>query len=444
MEFKLSNDSRSRKAQKNILVSCVLKGGDTLIYLLLVPLTLGYLNPYEYGIWLALNSILAWINSFDIGLGNGLRNKLAEAIALNDHEQARKYVSTTFFMLIGLVIIILGIGYFILTFVDWYSVLSVNEGTVDNLDEIILVSFMFFCLNFVLKFIGNVYQALQIPFAMYLFNFLGHLLALVLIYILTITTTRNLFLVALIYSASSPLVYLAAYPVTFKVLYKYLAPSISYWDKNCIKELFNLSIAFFIMQLATLVLFSMSNLLVSNMFGPTEVTPFSIAQRYFSLIPMLINIVLAPIWSASTDAYTRGDYEWIIRVNKSILKIILLLSIVFPIMVLVSPIVYKVWIGNQVKIPFSISVLSALFNFIFIWSLSYSVILNGMGKLRLQMIVTVAVSIIFCPVSFYFGGIFGVAGILLGMCMVNLPGAIINTIQFQKIVSHRAKGVWNK
>ena len=95
-----SGDARTIKANKNIVASAGIKVADTLVYLLLVPLTLGYLNAYEYGIWLTLNSILAWINSFDIGLGNGLRNKLATAIAEGDKEKARAYVSTTFFTLI--------------------------------------------------------------------------------------------------------------------------------------------------------------------------------------------------------------------------------------------------------------------------------------------------------------------------------------------------------
>ena len=77
-------DQRSIKAKKNIIASFLIRGIDALIYLLLVPITLGYLNPYEYGVWLTLNSILVWFNSFDIGLGNGLRNKLTIALAEND------------------------------------------------------------------------------------------------------------------------------------------------------------------------------------------------------------------------------------------------------------------------------------------------------------------------------------------------------------------------
>ena len=72
---------RTRLVKKNILVSMLIKGWGSIVQFLLVPVTLGCLNQYEYGIWLTINSILVWIDSFDIGLGNGLRNNLAESLA---------------------------------------------------------------------------------------------------------------------------------------------------------------------------------------------------------------------------------------------------------------------------------------------------------------------------------------------------------------------------
>lgn len=64
---------RSIKAKKNILISLFLKGISILISLMIVPITLDYLNPAEYGVWLTLSSLLVWIGFFDIGLTSGLR-----------------------------------------------------------------------------------------------------------------------------------------------------------------------------------------------------------------------------------------------------------------------------------------------------------------------------------------------------------------------------------
>ena len=97
-------NKRTKLAIKNIGVSLILKGASILISFILVPLTLDYLNSYEYGIWLTLNSVLSWIYLFDIGLGNGLRNRLTEALAAKNFELGKIYVSTTFFFMTLIVV----------------------------------------------------------------------------------------------------------------------------------------------------------------------------------------------------------------------------------------------------------------------------------------------------------------------------------------------------
>ena len=65
----LTKDKRSYEIQKNIVLSFLFKGISIIVSLVIVPLTLNYLNPTEYGVWLTLSSIMTWINLFDIGLG---------------------------------------------------------------------------------------------------------------------------------------------------------------------------------------------------------------------------------------------------------------------------------------------------------------------------------------------------------------------------------------
>ena len=260
-------DARSVKAKKNIVVSAGIKIADTMVHLLLVPLTLGYLNAYEYGIWLTLNSILAWINSFDIGLGNGLRNKLTTAIAEGNKEKARAYVSTTFFMLIAIISVVYTILAIGTEHINWYSILNVKEASVGNLVEVVQISLLLFCINFVLKIVGNVYQALQLPAFNYFISFAGHLLSLIVIFAFTkFVIPGTLFWVAAIYSAAPPIVYFIAYPITFHELYPYLAPSFRFFQKAFVKDLLSLSVVFFVLQIASIVLFAMSNLVISNLF----------------------------------------------------------------------------------------------------------------------------------------------------------------------------------
>ena len=101
---KQAGDNRTSLVKKNIFFSFLIKGWMGLIQLLIVPITLFCLGSYENGIWMTISSILIWIDSLDIGLGNGLRNKLAAQLAHGDIEKARESVSSTFFMLIMIII----------------------------------------------------------------------------------------------------------------------------------------------------------------------------------------------------------------------------------------------------------------------------------------------------------------------------------------------------
>ena len=105
------NNTRNRMLTTNILYSSILKIISLLTSLLIVPITINYLNNEIYGIWMTITSILFWINTFDIGLGNGMRNYLTEAISQKDYTLGKKYISTTLSLL---TLIALMIGFTVL------------------------------------------------------------------------------------------------------------------------------------------------------------------------------------------------------------------------------------------------------------------------------------------------------------------------------------------
>jgi O-antigen/teichoic acid export membrane protein len=272
----------------------------------------------------------------------------------------------------------------------------------------------------------------------------GHLLSLIIIFILTKFTEGSLMSVAIAYSASPVLVYLMMYPVTFKVVFPWLKPSVKCFRKQYLKNLFNIGIQFFLLQISGILLFACVNVMISHHFGPQEVTPYNISYRYFSLLPIAMGIILSPMWSASTDAYAKGDVAWIKNMRTKIHKVLGLIYVLICIMILVSPYVYKLWLGNNVYIPFSLSVAMGVYIAILITSLSYSSFLNGLGKLYLQTINTGCVALLFYPLSTFLGAKLGIVGIVIGMSLLNLSGLIINKIQFDKVLAGKASGIWNK
>jgi hypothetical protein len=170
-------DNRSVKAKKNILYSFVFKAIDAVVYFLVVPVTLGYLDKYSYGIWLTLNSILLWINTFDAGLGNGMRNCLTVSLASDDNEKSRIYISTTYFLMSIIAIAVYTLFVVVSGYIDWYDLFNVDPTVVPNLEEVIRYSFLFFCLSF-FSFLFSLTSFLSSlnfnNFHSFLFTFLYH------------------------------------------------------------------------------------------------------------------------------------------------------------------------------------------------------------------------------------------------------------------------------
>ena len=74
-KFLTSQNVRTASVKKNILASILIKGISIFVSLLIVPITLGYVNSTLYGIWLTISSVMLWLNFFDVGLTLGLKNR---------------------------------------------------------------------------------------------------------------------------------------------------------------------------------------------------------------------------------------------------------------------------------------------------------------------------------------------------------------------------------
>ncbi|MDO9633776.1 MAG: oligosaccharide flippase family protein [Paludibacter sp.] len=441
----IQGDTRTIKAKKNIFGSFIIKVLSIIISFLLVPLTLDFLNPYEYGIWLTLSSIIIWIDFLDIGLGNGLRNKLSEALAKDDMKLAQIYVSTTFYLLIAVVFIFFLLFISFNYIINWYEILNVDQAIIPDLKNIILFVFVFVLFSFVLKIVNNIYLAFQMPVLTSILSFSGQLLTLVFIYLAGYLVDKgDLWYVSIIYIISPTIVLLIAFPLTFFVKYKAIRPKATLIRIQYLKDLLGVGIQFFFIQVGGLLIFTTSNLIISNVLGPSDVTTYNIVYKYFYTIVFLYLIIITPMWSASTEAYIKRDLKWIISSVKTMLKIAALLVGIIVLMILFSGFVYNIWIGDKVSIPFSLSIISGVYMIILIFSTCFSTFIFGIGKLRLQLLNTLISGLIFIPFAYFMSEKFGVTGVIIALCIVNIPALILNPIQFYKIIKGKAKGIWNR
>lgn len=441
----LGGDNRSNLIRKNIIISFCIKIWSALVQLLMVPLTLHCLGVYENGLWLTISSLLIWIDNLDIGLANGLRNKLAVHLALGEKIEAQKTVSSTFYMLVLLFIPIIFLINIWIFCVDTYQFFNVDSDIVNNLNVILHVSAILVCTTFIFKFIGNFYMALQLPAINNALNTLGQTIALLGVVVLYVTGIHSLLCVALINTISPLIVYVVAYPITFYKKYPDLCPHISMVSKSSMKSLATTGIKFFVLQIAGVVLFMSTNILISRFFSPELVTPYQIAYRYFMVLQLIFVIICAPYWTATTDAYKKNDFEWIKKSNKLLDKMMTSLFIIAFFMVIFARPIYTIWIGDANAVSLPMTVIVAAYVMILVASMRYSYILNGFGTLRLQLIMTIIAAVLYIPLATLVCSYKNNLNYLLYvMCAVNLPGLLVNIVQYYKIVNRRAKGIWLK
>ena len=303
--------NRSQLLVKNILASFAVKGWSAVIVLLMVPLTLKMLGVYNNGAWLAISGVLVWIDLMDIGLGNGLRNAVATYAATDDTAKVKAAVSSAFFMLTLIVIPLLLLLLAVIYFFDMYEAFGIDPKLLPHLNVILDVAVALTCGTFILKCVGNFYMGLQLPAVNHLIICTGQTTALVLTFIAYLLGSRSVLAVVVINTASPLLVWAASAVYTFRKRYPQYSPSFRHVDRQMTRDLCSTGVQFFILQICGVILMTSTNIIISKMFSPAEVTPYQIVYRYFSLVLVVFNAICLPFWNATTDAYTRRDMEWI-------------------------------------------------------------------------------------------------------------------------------------
>ncbi len=436
------NDQRSRKIGINIVASFLVKGWSAVLVFLMMPLTLTCLGEYKNGVWLTISSLLLWIDQMDIGLGNGLRNKVAAHIAHGEIERARRAVSSTLVMLVCIILPVAALLSLLIWVTNVFAFFNVDPVIIPELRVSLLCAVILVCITFVLKFVGNVYMGMQQPAMSNLFISIGSTLALLGTWLLYISDHATFFNIVVVNCAAPLLVYLLAYPYTFYVRFPSLRPGRKEVNLGAALEMGNIGVKFFWLQIAGIIQFMSANILISNFFTPAMVTPYQIAYRYMNVIVIFFNIVSMPYWNASTDAYERGDMEWIRKASRQMDYLIGAIVVLLVGMVIASPFVYHIWIGEGSNVPMSMTVMMAIYILLLVVSMRYSCFLNGVGALRLQLYMTVS-AIIFIPLAWMVSdSTHNIVWFMAVMCVCNIPGIIVNVIQLNKIIKGTATGIW--
>jgi O-antigen/teichoic acid export membrane protein len=445
-DFFLKGEERSIEAKKNIMASFLIKGCSIAISLILVPLALNYVNPSQYGIWLTLSSMVAWMAFFDIGFTQGLRNKFAEAKAKGDLQLARIYVSTTYYY-IGIIFIIIWVILLVANhFVNWAELLNLPAEQEREVSMLAIIILSYFSFQFVFRIINTILIADQKPAKASFLDMLGQLISLVIIFLLTRLTKGSLIFLGLAYSIAPVLVLIIANILFFKTQYRVFAPTIKLAKREYAKDIMTLGIKFFVLQIANVVQYQTASFLIAHYFDTTQVTSYNIAYKYFSVLQMVFMIAISPLWSGTTDAYNSGDIEWIKKVVRKYLIFLVPFILGGAIMLIFAKQIYDLWLGKDVvEISFYISLLCYLYFSTGMFASIFVAVLNGIGALKIQFYSSIITSIMYLIIVLLlirkFN--FGVEAVLIASIISNVYGYILAPTQYYKVFIKKSRSqIW--
>ncbi len=440
----LHKDHRSKEAMVNIGLSGLSRVITIISHLLIVSLTIHYLNQERYGIWLTLSSIIGWITFFDLGLSNGFRNRFAEAKALGNLSLAKQYLSTTYFALSAIVVTAFIVAIITNCFINWSDVLKVSDSYQKELNFVFSVVLTFTSINMIANIFISFLAADQKIGLASIIQALGQLLSLFSVYILSKTTEGSLTYLALFFSGIPCIVVLLVSVIAFRFSrYKIYRPTYKEVNFKLIRSICNIGVQFFIINICMIFIFEIVNIVISRELGVRQVSVYNITNKYFNVVYMSVIALISPFWSAFTDAYTKKDFTWMKKVYSKLyigLSVIFLIHIV---MIFISKYCYFIWIGDTMDIPYDVTTAMAISVFVQTYGVINMYLINGIGYVRLQTILYVIFALIAWPL-FVLSCRWGIIGIISIPALVYLTQGIFGNIQLHKIINDKATGIWKK
>ncbi len=445
-KFVNKGHERTVKAKKNVLLSILFKGVGVAVGFAYFPISLAYLSPDKFGIFLTLTSMIDWFTELDIGIGNGLRNRFGEAVADGDDDRAQSYVSTAYFIVgsvfSGFTLIFLTACWFI----PWAEWLQAEASLNNEIAILAMLMFGAFAIRFVSSLVFQLFYAFQQTAKVQVYNALTKVLFLALIIAIYFLAEESLILFGAAKTFTFAFVPMFVGFYYFAGKFKRYRPKLSMARMEFASSLFHLGFQFFLIRIAMIIINQTNNFLIASFDSLESVTHFQAAYKYLSIFLILFVILTNQLWAANTEAYRKGDLEWMRKSMRGVVKIWIGSVVVAAIMVAISPYVYKLWLQDKVHIPFTLTVAVACSVLITTWVNMFNIVINGTGKIYLQTVTWVLSSIVNIPICIFFATYLnmGAVGIVLGTVVCMAPLAVISPLQVKKLLAQNDRGVWAK
>lgn len=389
---KLLSDKDERNLLINIALAFAVKGLALLVSFFSMPMYIKYFDNDEVlGLWYTILSMLSWVHICDLGLGNGLRNRLTEALAVGDTEQAKRYISSTYAALaavIGPVILAILV---LVQMVDLNTFFNIDPALISPGTLRLSISLLLcgVAISFVLRTVTVIIYAIQKSSVNNILSLISSILPLLFIAVFRGGSMEgNLIALTVVHILAANLPMLVATVLVFRTkTLRPVTPSLHFCTVKTAKSMLNFGLQFFLAQIFFMVLNSTNEVFITRMFSASDVVYYSIYNRLFTLVGSLFMLALTPLWSKVTKDLAQQKYKKIQTTNRVLYALSVLAVVAEILMVICMQFIVNIWLGDEaITVSYITGLIFALYGSVFIFNVVLTTVANGMGDLRTQIL----------------------------------------------------------
>lgn len=433
--MKVSYDNKN-VLKKHISLNFIFRVSGMALGYVSLPLILNYLGENHYGVWVTLYSIINWINNFDVGIGNGLKNRLVESLSSNNYREAKEYITTSYVLIILITFSLFLLGFSAVNFLNIKKLLNINFLSEGYIKKVIMVLLILTLSNFTIGLYKQLFYSIHKSSIVGFTIFLYQLSIIVFIFIFRIFIPNSLLLIATIYGMSNLMIGII-YSYLFFKKQPNLIPKIQYFNKDKINDIIGIGIEFFIIQLSMIVIFTTDNIIITKLIGPSAVTSYNIIMKIFKVFIYGFGILFIPFWPLYTEAYSKKNKKWIVSTLKKFHGLFFLTSIIIFILIFNIDSLVFFWLGRDLEYPTNLVLYIGIFSLIKIYSDIYMCFLNGISRIRLQLVLYLFGASINIPLSVFLVNSYnmGSSGVILATIISMSLFVLVLPIQTYKILN---------
>jgi O-antigen/teichoic acid export membrane protein len=419
-----------RSVRSNISWSMISKIITMIVSFVSVPILLSLLGTDQYGNWATLTSMVAVISILDFGVGNSMRNSVS-SINISGYETVQsEFIS--FFRL--LIFIGLASSVLFVLFIPLFEISS-NHLTAALFLYIPILLFL------PLRLGHNVLQGIRANGLQSVLQVLGSWIFFIFIGVSYLTNFRpTLNALAIVWSLASLIVLFLVFNLAKKKLKlevgSFFINPFSFSQKKRLR----VGIEFFVLQLASLVLFSIGNLLVFNHLGSSEVARYDVLNKVFQVGLSFYNIIIGIMWSEISVFRSEGNVQALKRTFRRLALIAGGFSILCLLGALIVPLIIKLWTNGKILIQTKESLIVAGLVSVQSWAYVGAVFMNAFEKIVPQIILSLVSIIFMIPLAYTLMDYdFGIASVPLAAMILTIFAMIVCNFYAMKLIGDLEK-----